>query len=429
MTLAEDKKKTDISKKKEVVLGKILTIEQFLKKYAKDINQKNLDDAFKLKFKIDKERTTSKLSTFIRKATVEDSRIISNLFKEIYKGTYPYKHLEDKQKVAEMIESGNTEWVLFETKDNKIAGGFGADFYTNEKKGLLYGFCILKPYRDRIDSLKAFMGSLIYFWTKYSNKIPVWMGEVRTFDTAPQWGPSFCSLKPIAFYPNKDIFFNKIESEFLSMTYLGFDFLKNNRSKKIPKMIWPVLGAYSYSTKRYKLGEFKVENPQLSLNNSVIRRLTNSIKIEEIPDKYNNKIVIFTLGESKFQFFHNFYSRNIEKIHYKIESLEELQTFINCLKKYMKQNNINYFQCFVSAYEPAHQQVFLENGFWPRGYVPCWKFDLKTKSYEDHIVFNYYSGELAKGMKLIKESKDLLKSIGFYNELEKEKLLKALQKF
>ena len=32
-------------------------------------------------------------------------------------------------------------------------------------------------------------------------------------------------------------------------------------------------------------------------------------------------------------------------------------------------------------------------------------------------------------MKLIKESKDLLKSIGFYNELEKEKLLKALQKF
>ncbi|MHA1643181.1 MAG: hypothetical protein ACTSVX_10650 [Promethearchaeota archaeon] len=40
MTLVENNKKKVISKKKEVVLGKILTIEQFLKKYAKDINQK-----------------------------------------------------------------------------------------------------------------------------------------------------------------------------------------------------------------------------------------------------------------------------------------------------------------------------------------------------------------------------------------------------
>ncbi|MHA1337309.1 MAG: hypothetical protein ACTSPW_16475 [Promethearchaeota archaeon] len=427
--MVENNKKKVISKKKEVVLGKILTIEQFLKKYAKDINQKNLDDAFSLKFNLDKKRSNLKIPTFIRRASIEDSETIANLFKEIYKGTYPYKHLEDKEYISNMINSGKSEWLLFETKEKKITGCFGADIDFTLKKGSLYGFIVLKQYRDIVDSLKAFMGSIIYLWKKYYKEIPIWFGEVRTVDTAPLYGPSSCGMKPIAFFPNKDIFFNRVESEFLIVAFLSLEFLRKCRNKNIPTFIWPVLGAYAYSNRRYKLGEFEVENPQLNLNNTLVKRLENSIKIDEISDKYNNKKVIFSQGDSYFKFSYNYYSKNLEKTEYKIESLEELKAFLNHLKKFINRNNINYFQCFVSAYESTHQQIFFETGFQPRGYIPCWRYNPKTKLFDDCIVFNCYTGNIAKNMKLIKECRTLLKLIGFYNELEKERLLKYIKEY
>ncbi|MHA1196654.1 MAG: hypothetical protein ACTSSM_11210 [Promethearchaeota archaeon] len=408
-------------------LNKIITIEQFLKKYAEDINQNNLDDVFKLKFELNKKRTSSKIETFIRKASVKDAPVIANLFKEVYKGTYPYKHLEDKRNIANMLNNNDTEWILYETKGNKIAGGIGANLDFNLKKCLLYGFCILEPYRHIIDSLKATIGSLIYFWIKYSKKISIWYLEVRTYTPSLQWGASLCSLKPLAFFPNKDFFFNEIESEFLCVTYQSINFLKNHRSENIPKLIWPTLGAYAYSNKIYKLGEFKVENPQIKFNKTFINKLENSIKIEKKIDEYNNIIVNYYLKDSYFQFFHNKYSQCIENTTYSVSSLEELQAFINYLKKYITQNNVNYFQCFVSAYKPTHQQIFYENGFSPRGYIPCWKYNKNTKLFDDYIVFNSYQGSISKKIKLVNETRKLLKNIGLYNELERRELLELLK--
>jgi hypothetical protein len=48
----------------------------------------------------------------------------------------------------------------------------------------------------------------------------------------------------------------------------------------------------------------------------------------------------------------------------------------------------------VSALKPEHQQLFYEFGFRVRGYVPCWSFKTKDKSFEDYVVFNYFEGDV-----------------------------------
>jgi len=109
-------------------------------------------------------------------------------------------------------------------------------------------------------------------------------------------------------------------------------------------------------------------------------------------------------------------SRNFEKTIYKINLLEELLAFIQELKELIQSIEINYFECFVSSYEPEHQKVFLDAGFKPRGYVPCWKFNKDKNFFEDQIIFNYFKGEIDKNIQLIPETKDLLQALKFFKE-------------
>ncbi len=55
-------------------------------------------------------------------------------------------------------------------------------------------------------------------------------------------------VSPIAFFPNKDIFFGKVESDLMQISY-DIRAIKQFRSKEMPKLIHEVYRMYKYADK------------------------------------------------------------------------------------------------------------------------------------------------------------------------------------
>jgi hypothetical protein len=240
----------------------------------------------------------------------------------------------------------------------------------------------------------------------------IWYGEMRTNEATSQFFTSQIGLKPIAFLPNKDIFFSHIESDILQVVY-DEDALYKYRVEEKPKIIRQILNCYVYADKRYHLGTPIVENPNIEFDSFLQNEIKEKvIKISE-KDRFNNEIITFSIknSDSHFKFSYNPYSKNFEKTEYYVNSLDELSVFLQELKEIIDIMDINYFECFVSAYHPKHQKMFYDSGFLPRGYVPCWYYNKEQNSFEDRIVFNYYRGDIDNNIKLIPESEELIQNL------------------
>lgn len=391
----------------------IVSIDDFLLAYE-DIVRFDSENILNPHFQLKKNVKHQKITPIVQLAEPKDAKEITEIYKEVYNGTYPYKQMEYVQEIKRMINDSNFQWILYKTNSNKIVGCFLADLDFNNKKGLMHGFVIRKDYQHIFDSLKACIGSLTYLWKKYKNKILIWFGEARTNDSSAQFFGSICGLKPVAFFPNKDVFLNKVESDLMIITY-DEKVIKELRSTEEPRIIRQVLNCYAYLNKRYKLGAPIVENPNIELNLLKTKEIKKQIEWNTDVDKYNNQIITFFIDNSssyfKFLYYPNIQS--IENIRYYINNLEELFVFLEKLNVFIARNKIRYAECFLSSYEPKHQKIFHNAGFEPRGYVPCWKYNKERDSFEDNVVFNYYKGAISKNINLTQESVEFLQAINF----------------
>ncbi len=399
----------------------ILNINQFLELYT-EINRLDLHNILKLDFNLDYsvlERyvKSQRICPIIELAKPGDAEEISQIFKEIYQGTYPYKRMENSDSISDMINDPNYYWFLFKLNSGEIVGAFGAHLEFEEKRGFLYGFVIKKGFHKTIDVFKAFIGCAIYLWKKYQEQILMWYGEMRTNETSSQFFTSIVGMKPVAFFPNKDLFFNKKESDILHVIY-DRKLIRNLRKKAQPEIIRQAINSYTYINKRFNLGLPIVKNPEIKLDREKIKKIKIETEITMEEEEFGNKRITISNKNSKsyFKFLYNPNSKNFEKTEYNVESLEELYTFLNEAKRLIKDMDINYFECFVSAYNAEHQKLFNDLGFCPRGYVPSWKYNKTTNLFEDRIVFNYFKGDLDKKMRIIPEVEELLKILNIFEE-------------
>ena len=402
----------------------ILSINQFLNTYQ-DIYKKDLDKILNLDFEFDREAvkaytSDSKIFPVIEIARKEDAKVISKIYKDAYNGTYPYKEMEDPQSIVDLINSPNDILFVFKLDTNEMIGAFSSHLDLDRKRGLMHGFVIKKEYRKIIDSLKAFLGSSAYLWKKFQKEILIWYGEIRTNESTAQFATSLFGLKPIAFFPNKDIFFNKMESDILHIIY-NQEVLLKYRKKERPQIIRQALNSYYYTNKRFELGLPIIKNPIIKLNQDKLDRNKNHISINIKEQKYGIKEVsiLNKLTKNFYKFLYNSYSKNFEKSYYKVDSLEELNLFIENLLILYKEWNINYAECYVSAYNVEQQKLFYDLGFRARGYVPSWEYNRNDSVFEDRIIFNYFRGNIDGNMRLIPEVKELLDAL---NESEDQEL-------
>ena len=271
-----------------------------------------------------------------------------------------------------------------------------------------------REFQGHFDAVKATMASFYVMWTTYKDRIYIWHAEARTAHAKSQYVAVISSLKPIGFFPNKDIFNNKIESDLFMITY-DQRAINGKRSKTVPKIIPQVESSFSYATLRHNLGGFERVDPKIALKDSEIRKARKKMvrKIEK--DNFGYETIKFLIegSESYFKFLHTPMVHNFEKTEYKVDSLEELYVFIEEFKRCALDLDIRYYECFVSAYEPEHQKLFFDAGLVPRGYVPSWFYNSNISSFEDFIIFNSYSEGIDNNMRLVSDAKSLLFYLGY----------------
>lgn len=359
-------------------------------------------------------KVKKKINPMIKRATPSDVDEIIFIYKDIYENTYPYKEMEDREHILEMLSSPDVEWLIFETKEKEIVGCYTFILDFESKLGYIRGFVIKKKFIGKLDIMKMAMGSCVAMYHKYNNRIFRWYGECRTAHSKSQYFCSAGGFKPIAFYPCKDVFYNKIESDLLIVSY-DERALKEYRSIEIPFIIPEVQDQFLFSDKRYSLGECEINYLNLNLDPKKIKKLKKSVKVHISEDRFGYKDIKFTLegSDSYFSFLYTPQVQNFEKTKYEINSLEELFVFGALFQEYRVKYNVRYLEVFVSAYTPTHQKVFLDLGLIPQGYIPSWKYNQSKGVFEDSILFNYTNATIDTSMDLLDEGMELLHTLKY----------------
>lgn len=381
-----------------------------------DMGRPNIKSGMDLPFELTKKAREEKISPILQLATPLDAPEIVDIYLDIYKGTYPYKEMENANEVKKMIESSGYRWLLFKIPNKrKIAGCFTYQLDFEKKQGYMRGFNVKPQFQGILDSVKAVIGSMIGVWTEYRDKIKIWYCENRTAHTKSQYLSNVCGIKPIAFLPNKDIFNKNIESDIMHIAYEN-DVLTTLRSPKVPEFISEVGPLYKYASKRYFLSDYKVNKDPHPLDLRNIVKRSSQLKVFTKKDKFGYETITFSLGKSGsyFKFLYTPQVQNFEKTEYHVSNKEELFTFLRMWIEYIKKYEVRYAECLVSAYKPEHQQLFRKLGFYPRGYIPSWHFNNSTKTFEDCIMFNWCKNKLQHEPKLLKSSQNLLDLVNLF---------------
>ncbi|MFX1497990.1 MAG: hypothetical protein ACFFBH_10710 [Promethearchaeota archaeon] len=386
------------------------TIDEYLLKLFPLVDL-NIENRVCYPFELETRLGNTKVNPFLRIAQPNDAETIAEASKEVYESTYPYKEMEDAEYIRKMIKSPENHFILFETETGENAGCFRCALDYEHRKGYMGGFMIRKKFQGKLDVIRAIMGSYIWMWNSFKDEILVWYCENRTAHASSQYITAICGINTVAIFPNKDIFFGDIESDVMGIIYVE-EVLRRLRVPQIPCFIKAVEKPYLYSDRLYNLGKYQIRSPKISLDESRINEVKRIFACKVSTDKYGYEYYRFIIrySGSYFEFLHNSYIQNLEKAKFHVESLEELYVFIQELKKVMDQLNVRYCEVFISAYRPKHQQLFYNFGFRPRGYVPCWNYDIRNNTFEDSVIFNYFEGEITN-IDLLPQGYNLLNSI------------------
>ncbi|MBN1802039.1 MAG: hypothetical protein JW891_11060 [Candidatus Lokiarchaeota archaeon] len=368
-----------------------------------------LEEGFKFLYEIPERTQNGKFNPMLRKARVEDVDDIISTYQDIYEGTYPYKEMEDPHHLQGLITSSAVEFFAFE---DPITGDFCGCFTVvldfKQKKGYTRGFVVKKKYCGRMDVLKAFLGSLVWCYAKHEGKIVRWYGESRTAHAKSQYCMRHAGFRPVAFLPNKDVFYDDVESDVLLISY-DERALYHLRSEKIPQIIPEAVRCFDYSSEKYDLGRCEVWDDLLSLNFEKIKSLTRKAQVKKSTGEfgYETYSILIKGTDSCLSFVHAPRVNNMENAKYRAFNNEELFVLARAFSKQVSKLKCRYAEIYLSAHEPVHQRIFYDVGFYPRGHVPSWKYDNKTGRFEDYLLFNQFKKSVEQNMELLKEGRAL----------------------
>jgi len=399
--------------------SEIISIEDMLNTYPL-LREINLEKGHNFE---ESTRNSKKIPS-LKFATEKDAEEITQIFKEVYENTYPYKQMENISEIQSMIRSPNYYWIIFTLKPDIIAGCIGIRLDFENKIGNFFGFAFRKKFQHKADISTASIACVVAPMYKFKNQIFIWFAEIRSSYSSIQYIAKLTGLSPVGLLPNKDIFFNQPESEILFITY-NQEILDDLRNSQKPQLISPAIFCYFHAFQKYNLGlpviqnnndlESELDQNKIELNRKIILR-----RIEK--DKFGNELITISMKETNnyFQFFHYNNIQIVEKVNYKISALEDLYVFLEEIKSIIREYKLRYFEIFLSAYDSNHQTLFYNAGFKPTGYIPAFKYNKDKNMYEDQVLFVYHEKELNKNTHLIRETVEFLKTIKYFKEIRKK---------
>ena len=311
------------------------SVDEFLEIFE-DVLSLDLENGMELDFTIDSKLGSDKISPTLYLAKPEDATEISNICKEVYENKYPYKEIEDPKEVKKMIESPEHHFILFKIEED-IVGCFRCALDFDHRKGYTGGFMIRKEYQGIIDVTKAIIGSYAWMWSTYKDEILMWYCENRTAHATSQYITSVCGINTVAFFPNKDVFFDKVESDVMGVVFRK-KALNGYREHQTPLLIRNALDSFLHCDNLYKLGNFKLVYPEVNLDYQKIASLQKHFRKDLIKDKYGYQYFQFFIAgtQSYFSFLHTPCIQNLEKCKYHVSCPEELYIYLEEFLKMMQ---------------------------------------------------------------------------------------------
>lgn len=352
-------------------------------------------------------------------AEPKDAPEIKRIIKETYKGTYPYKKIEDEKELSKLIESEAHTWFIFKVED-RVIGTLGYTFDFKNKKGKSYGLILKKEFHGKISIKNIVLICMIYIYKTYKGKILKYFGESRTKHHKGQVIGNNCGLKPIAFFPNKDNLLNEPESSFLHVIYDSI-LIEKYRTREIPQIIPEIVDFYLFSDMKYGLGRPIITDYNLNIDINAEKKILENLKIVKESKKFG--IFVYKLflenTNSYFRIEYDNINKNVENCTYRVNNIEELNCFLKEIVKIVVNLNVRYIEIFVSAYQPGDQKVFFENNFKPCGYIPSYFLNEKNGEFEDAVIFYWFKGEI-KFLESAPENLEFLEETNFLSKLKEQ---------
>lgn len=388
-------------------------MDEFVQKFVDIGVTPDLTDHMRLDFEID--RNLKRMDCYLTLAKPEDANDITKIYIDCYNGTYPYKEMTDSEAVRQMIINKDYYWVLFKSPEEKTIGCFTYVLDMEQKKGYMRGLMIKRKFQTATNVKKLMIGSMIGMWSTFKKEINRWYAECRTAHAKSQYLANICGIKPLAIFPNKDLFLNQVESDIFHIIFSANVLYKLRRMS--PKLIPKIKSIYSFVSKIYTLEEPEFIEPIVNYDHDIESAIyyEDRIKVFEDVDRFGYRdVTIKIVGSGSYiKFLYTPTIQNIENTEFFVRNDTELYVLLKEMKRYALRKKVRYLECFVSAYKPNHQRIFIDLGFKVRGYCPSWKRieNGSGEQFEDCIIFNINDGQLNPDIKLIPEVEKLIRFI------------------
>ncbi|MHA1360649.1 MAG: GNAT family N-acetyltransferase, partial [Candidatus Helarchaeota archaeon] len=222
--------------------------------------------------------------------------------------------------------------------------------------------------------------------TDYRGLVKIFSVEGRTAHDKSQKMAEASGMRPVAVFPNKDYFLEQRESDVLFVLY-AMNTLKERRAE--PVLIPEAAPIYDVVGRQFRLEPPRiVPQPPIPTNEY-------QVKGHIIHDKYLYCYATYEATGKHLKFLINPRTQVAEKMWYTPDiDATILKTLVRFAILSLRPN-LYYMECNVSAYNPEHQQAFVDLGFQPVGYIPGW--EVQNGRREDKVIMAWVQEHPALG--------------------------------
>jgi len=297
-----------------------------------------------------------------------------NLLTQTY---YPYPEVFD----PEWIDRTGKKHVLQLVRDTFTKQVIGAgtvllDFHN--QRGYVRGVMIDPTYQGKGLANYILVNAYRDVIAQYRDELKIFWTENRTAHAKSQKISELSGMNPVALLPNKDFFHQKRESDLLYILY-SMNTLKTRRPE--PTLIPEVMPIFERVCKRLRLDD--------AVPTVVPRTRSNGYEVKGsiTDDKYNYHYCSFRACGKELKFEVNPRTQVAEKTWFSPDiDATTLRTLLKVARAAMHPT-LYYMECYVSAFKPDQQQVFVDEGFKPTGYIPGW--DVVDGRREDVVLMSW----------------------------------------
>jgi hypothetical protein len=373
-------------------------------------------DSWSLEYQNNLETMSKEINAdLISPSSLQDAEKIVQIYTEVYRGTYPFPEMLDKNWIFARFSDPQYNWGLFITKETQeIIGCWTIVLDFINGTGYMRGLMVRPQFQKRFN-LKLLCEIMTWqVMHKHRSQITKWYCEARTAHSISQYLMTVMGSNLLGLFLNKDYFYGIKETDALMVAYSPRCL---SELRILPIAILPeVMPLFEYTQMLLGLPNVPVYPIKHNLDPSSSYSYLAELKVTIEKDEHNYHMlsVIHAKSETKLTGVYTPAVKNIEKVKIEGTKPEAIYATILFLSIYTMNLGIEYVEIQCASSELITQQILLEWGFQPYAYLPAWL--PRQKKYEDCIIFGWtkISPDLAR-MELIPEGKLLFSRIAQKN--------------